>query len=85
MSFAKFVTISRRLGDQGGRVTVGLQEASCAFASALGMGRTRLHCSFCRRTDLRSFLNAKIEDGNTGYMIERALDEARSQQFTPKR
>jgi len=23
-------------------------------------------------------------DGQTGYLIERALDEARSQQFTPK-
>jgi hypothetical protein len=25
-----------------------------------------------------------LEDGTTGYLIERALDEARSQQFTPK-
>ena len=25
-----------------------------------------------------------LEDGNTGYLIERALDEARSQQFVPK-
>ena len=25
-----------------------------------------------------------LEDGNTGYLIERALDEARSRQFTPK-
>jgi hypothetical protein len=24
-----------------------------------------------------------LEDGHTGYLIERALDEARSQQFTP--
>ena len=24
-----------------------------------------------------------LEDGNTGYLIERALDEARSQQFRP--
>jgi hypothetical protein len=26
-----------------------------------------------------------LEDGSTGYLIERALDEARSRQFTPKR
>ena len=26
-----------------------------------------------------------LEDGNTGYLIERAFDEARSRQFTPKR
>jgi hypothetical protein len=26
----------------------------------------------------------EIEDGATGYQIERALDEARSQQFVPK-
>jgi DNA-binding ferritin-like protein len=25
-----------------------------------------------------------LEDGTTAYLIERALDEARSQQFTPK-
>jgi len=25
-----------------------------------------------------------LEDGQTGYLIERALDEARAQQFTPK-
>jgi len=25
-----------------------------------------------------------LEDGATGYLIERALDEARSQQFVPK-
>jgi hypothetical protein len=25
----------------------------------------------------------EIEDGNTGFQIERALDEARSRQFTP--
>ena len=25
-----------------------------------------------------------LEDGNTGYMIERGLDEARSQQFMPQ-
>ena len=25
-----------------------------------------------------------LEDGQTGYLIERALDEARSQQFTPQ-
>ena len=25
-----------------------------------------------------------LKDGNTGYLIERALDEARSRQFTPK-
>ena len=25
-----------------------------------------------------------MEDGTTAYLIERALDEARSQQFTPK-
>jgi hypothetical protein len=27
----------------------------------------------------------EIEDGNTGYLIERALDEARSRQFRPIR
>ena len=26
-----------------------------------------------------------MDDGTTAYLIERALDEARSQQFTPKR
>jgi hypothetical protein len=25
----------------------------------------------------------EIEDGNTGFLIERALDEARSRQFRP--
>ena len=25
-----------------------------------------------------------LEDGTTAYLIERALDEARSQQFTPR-
>jgi len=25
----------------------------------------------------------EIEDGNTGFLIERALDEARSRQFKP--
>ncbi len=25
-----------------------------------------------------------LDDGTTGYLIERALDEARSRQFTPK-
>jgi hypothetical protein len=25
----------------------------------------------------------RIEDGNTGFLIERALDEARSRQFRP--
>lgn len=27
----------------------------------------------------------EIDDGNTGYLIERALDEARSRQFRPAR
>jgi hypothetical protein len=27
----------------------------------------------------------EIEDGKTGYLIERALDEARSRQFAPMR
>ena len=26
-----------------------------------------------------------LEDGTTAYLIERALDEARSQQFTPRK
>ena len=29
-------------------------------------------------------LAVDLEDGATAYLIERALDEARSQQFTPK-
>ena len=28
-------------------------------------------------------LTDEIEDGHTGYLIERALDEARSRQFKP--
>jgi hypothetical protein len=38
-----------------------------------------------RRLEEALALADEIEDANTGYLIERALDEARSQQFVPFR